>query len=208
MTGHTTSKQLEISLLNKLLLALFLLAPLDVLAADNTETATFAGGCFWCMEPPFDKLDGVLSTTSGYTGGQVKDPSYQQVSSGSTGHTEAVQIVFNPEKVSYEKLLSVYWRNVDPTSANGQFCDHGSQYRPEIFYHDEKQKQAADISLHALKTNKPFKEPIVVNITKAATFYPAEGYHQDYYLKNALRYKFYRYSCGRDNRLQELWGNF
>ena len=208
MTGRITSKQLEISLLNKLLLALLLLAPLSVLAANNIKTATFAGGCFWCMEPPFDKLDGVLSTTSGYTGGQVKDPSYQQVSSGSTGHTEAVQIVFNPEKVSYEKLLSVYWKNVDPTSANGQFCDHGSQYRPEIFYHDEKQKQAAHISLNALKTNKPFKEPIVVNITKASTFYPAEGYHQDYYLKNALRYKFYRYSCGRDNRLQELWGDF
>ena len=193
--------------MNKLLLTLFLLVPLSAFASDKTETATFAGGCFWCMEPPFDKLDGVISTTSGYTGGQVKNPSYQQVSSGGTGHTEAVQIVFNPAKVSFEKLLSVYWKNVDPTSADGQFCDRGTQYRPEIFYHGEKQQMAADKSLSALKMNKPFKDPVVVDITKASTFYPAEGYHQDYYLKNAIRYKFYRYSCGRDNRLQELWGD-
>ena len=159
------------------------------------------------MEPPFDKLDGVISTTSGYTGGHQKDPSYQQVSSGGTGHTEAVQIVFNPEKVSYEKLLSVYWKNIDPTSANGQFCDRGSQYRPEIFYHSESQKKAAAQSLNTLKVNKPFKEPIVVDITKSSIFYAAEGYHQDYYLKNPLRYKYYRYSCGRDGRLQELWGD-
>lgn len=190
-----------------LLLILFMLSPITATAADKTETAIFAGGCFWCMEPPFDKLDGVISTTSGYTGGHVKNPTYPQVSAGSTGHTEVVQIVFNPEKVSYEKLLSVFWKNIDPTSANGQFCDRGTQYRPEIFYLGEQQKQAANQSLEALKKNKPFKEPIVVNITKASTFYPAEGYHQDYYITHALRYKFYRYSCGRDNRLEELWGS-
>ena len=192
--------------MKKLLFSLFLLTSLNALADDRLETATFAGGCFWCMEPPFDKLDGVLSTVSGYTGGHQKNPSYQQVSAGSTGHTEAIQIVFDPTKVTFEKLLSVYWKNVDPTSADGQFCDRGSQYRPEIFHHDAKQKQAANKSLNALKTNKPFKDPIVVDITEASTFYPAEGYHQDYYLKNAIRYKFYRYSCGRDARLEELWG--
>ena len=192
--------------MNKLLLTLFVLLPISTFAADKTEIATFAGGCFWCMEPPFDKLDGVISTTSGYTGGHVKNPSYPQVSSGSTGHTEALQVIFDPGKISYEKLLSVYWKNVDPTSADGQFCDRGTQYRPEIFHHDETQKQAAENSLKTLKISKPFKAPIVVDITKASTFYPAEGYHQDYYLKNPIRYKYYRYSCGRDNRLQELWG--
>lgn len=193
--------------MNKILLTLFVLLPLSTFAAEKTEIATFAGGCFWCMEPPFDKLDGVISTTSGYIGGHVKNPSYPQVSSGSTGHTEALQVVFDPGKVSYEKLLSVYWKNVDPTSADGQFCDRGSQYRPEIFHHNPSQELAATKSRDALKSNKPFKEPIVVDITKASTFYPAEGYHQDYYLKNPLRYKYYRYSCGRDNRLKELWGD-
>ena len=177
-------------------------------AADDSkyETATFAGGCFWCMEPPFDKLDGVISTTSGYTGGGVKNPSYHQVSSGITGHTESVQIVYDPSKVGYEKLLDVFWHNIDPTRENAQFCDTGSQYRSEIFYHNEEQKKLAEASKEALEKNGPFKKPIVTKITPASEFYPAEEYHQDYYLKNPLRYKFYRYNCGRDQFLEKYWG--
>jgi peptide-methionine (S)-S-oxide reductase len=194
--------------LNTILVAVALLATtLNTLAVDSkTETATFAGGCFWCMEPPFDKLDGVLSTTSGYIGGHQENPTYKQVSAGSTGHTEAIQIEYDPAKVSYEKLLTVFWLNIDPTTANSQFCDHGSQYRSGIFYHDDKQKQAAEKSLTALKQTKPFDENIVTEITSASAFYPAEEYHQDYYQKNPLRYKYYRYACGRDKRLEQLWG--
>ena len=193
---------------HRLLLALLLFpSALHVYAADSkTELATFAGGCFWCMEPPFDKLDGVISTTSGYTGGHQDNPTYKQVSAGNTGHAEAIQIEYDPTKVSYEKLLSVFWKNIDPTTADRQFCDHGSQYRPGIFYHDEVQKHAAEKSLQALQENKPFDEPIVTEITAASTFYPAEDYHQDYYQKNPLRYKYYRYACGRDQRLEKLWG--
>jgi peptide-methionine (S)-S-oxide reductase len=171
------------------------------------ETATFAGGCFWCMEPPFDKLDGVISTTSGYTGGHTTNPTYKEVSGGGTGHAESVQIVYDPKKVSYEKLLDVYWHNIDPTSADGQFCDRGNQYRSEIFYNSPEQQRLAEQSKAALEKNKVFKEPVVTSITQATKFYPAEDYHQDYYLKNPLRYKFYRYGCGRDKRLHELWGN-
>ncbi len=170
-------------------------------------TATFAGGCFWCMEPPFDKLDGVISTTSGYTGGHKQNPTYKEVSSGRTGHTEAVQIVYDPARISYEELLSEFWHNIDPTSANGQFCDRGNQYRSEIFYHDDTQKAQAEQSRAALAELKPFEGEIVTDITPASTFYPAEEYHQDYYIKNPVRYKFYRYGCGRDNRLEELWGD-
>ncbi len=172
-----------------------------------TATATFAGGCFWCMEPPFDKLDGVLSTTSGYIGGHQDDPTYKQVSAGSTGHTEAVEIRFDPEKISYEQLLTVFWKNIDPTTADRQFCDSGSQYRPGIFYHDEAQKKAAEKSLEHIQRTKTFDEPVVTEITAATTFYPAEDYHQDYYQKNPLRYKYYRFACGRDKRLEQLWGN-
>ncbi len=168
--------------------------------------ATFAGGCFWCMEPPFDKLDGVISTTSGYTGGQKTKPTYQEVSAGGTGHAEAVQVVYDPKKVSYERLLEVYWRNVDPTDAGGQFCDRGNQYRTAIFYHNDEQKRLAEQSKVKVEQTKPFKEPIVTAIVPAGEFYPAEEYHQDYYLKNPLRYKFYRYGCGRDQRLETLWG--
>ncbi len=177
-------------------------------ADDNTSTAiaTFAGGCFWCMEPPFDKLNGVISTTSGYIGGHVKNPSYQQVTAGTTGHTEAVQIVFNPEKISYAKLLDVFWRNIDPTTTKGQFCDRGPQYRPGIFYHNESQQKLANSSKQELQANGPFDKPIVAEITMAGTFYPAEEYHQDYYLKNPLRYKFYRFNCGRDQFLSKYWG--
>ena len=168
--------------------------------------ATFAGGCFWCMEPPYDKLDGVISTTSGYTGGQKKNPTYEEVSSGRTGHAEAVEVVYDPKKIGYEKLLEVFWRNVDPTVKDQQFCDVGSQYRTGIFYHDGEQKRLAEASKAALENNKPFKGPIVTEITRAAEFYPAEDYHQDYYLKNPVRYKFYRNGCGRDARLKQLWG--
>ncbi|OGI63601.1 MAG: peptide-methionine (S)-S-oxide reductase [Candidatus Muproteobacteria bacterium RBG_16_60_9] len=168
--------------------------------------ATFAGGCFWCMEPPYDKLDGVISTTSGYTGGQKTNPSYREVSAGGTGHTEAVQVVYDPKKVSYEKLLEVFWRNVDPTDAGGQFCDRGDQYRTGIFFHDDDQKRVAEISKAAMEKSKPFKQPIVTKLVAATEFYPAEDYHQDYYMKNPVRYKLYRYNCGRDKRLEELWG--
>ena len=168
--------------------------------------ATFAGGCFWCMEPPFDKIDGVLSTTVGYTGGTTENPTYKEVSKGGTGHAESVQVVYDPKRVSYQKLLTVFWHNVDPTSAGGQFCDWGNQYRSEIFYHTPEQKTLAEQSKAALEKTKPFKGPIVTRITAAGKFWPAEEYHQKYYLKNPLRYKFYRYGCGRDKRLEELWG--
>ena len=168
--------------------------------------ATFAGGCFWCMEPPFDELDGVISTTSGYTGGHRQQPTYKEVSRGGTGHTEAMQIVYDPKRVSYAELLDVYWHNIDPTDAHGQFCDKGSQYRSEIFYHDAEQKKLATRSKAALVELKPFTDDVVTGITPAAVFYPAEDYHQDYYIKNPVRYKFYRYGCGRDKRLEDLWG--
>jgi peptide-methionine (S)-S-oxide reductase len=170
------------------------------------DIATFAGGCFWCMERPFDEVDGVISTTSGYTGGHKKDPTYKEVSHGGTGHAEAVQIVYDPKKVSYTQLLDVFWHNVDPTNAHGQFCDNGDQYRSEIFYHNEEQRRLAVASEQDLEMQKRFAAPIVTRITPATTFYPAEEYHQDYYQKNPLRYKFYRFSCGRDQRLEELWG--
>jgi len=172
----------------------------------DLSVATFAGGCFWCMEYPFDKLQGVISTTSGYTGGHTKNPTYKQTSSGRTGHTEAVQIVYDPEQVSYEKLLDVFWHNIDPTTADQQFCDQGNQYRSEIFYHNDEQKQLAESSKASLDKNKPFKKPIVTQISKATTFYAAEDYHQDYYKKNPIRYRYYRHGCGRDKRLEQLWG--
>jgi peptide-methionine (S)-S-oxide reductase len=168
--------------------------------------ATFAGGCFWCMEPPFDELDGVISTTSGYTGGMKTDPTYEEVSAGKTGHAEAVEVRYDPGKITYARLLDVFWRNIDPTVKNKQFCDEGSQYRSAIFYHDEEQKRLAEGSKKALMASGRFKE-IFTQILPASVFYPAEEYHQDYYRKNPLRYKFYRYSCGRDQRLKELWGN-
>jgi peptide-methionine (S)-S-oxide reductase len=170
------------------------------------DKATFAGGCFWCMEHAFEELDGVVSTTSGYTGGRTENPTYREVSAGGTGHAEAVEVLYNPKKTSYEKLLEVFWRNIDPTAADHQFCDYGNQYRSEIFYHNEEQKQLAERSKAALERSKPFKEPIVTKITSASVFYRAEEYHQDFYKKNPIRYKFYRYNCGRDQRLGELWG--
>jgi len=175
-------------------------------AADALAKATFAGGCFWCMEPPYDKLDGVVSTTSGYIGGRTQNPTYEAVSAGGTGHAEAVEIVYDPAKVSYAKLLDVFWRNIDPTVRNRQFCDVGDQYRSAIFYHGAEQKRLAEASKAALAKSKSFPQPIVTEIVPAGVFTAAEAYHQDFYVKNPLRYKFYRYRCGRDQRLEELWG--
>jgi peptide-methionine (S)-S-oxide reductase len=168
--------------------------------------ATFAGGCFWCMESPFDQLPGVISTTSGYTGGSKLNPTYEEVSAGGTGHAEAVQVVYDPAKVSYTELLQVFWRNIDPTVKDRQFCDVGRQYRTAIFYYTEEQRRLAEESRAALEKTKSFPEPLVTEITAASEFYPAEDYHQDYYKKNPIRYKYYRYSCGRDERLEQLWG--
>jgi peptide-methionine (S)-S-oxide reductase len=168
-------------------------------------SAIFAGGCFWCMEPPFDALEGVLSTTSGYIGGKVEDPSYEQVSAGGTGHAEAVRVVYDPDRVDYETLLDVFWRNVDPLDAGGQFCDRGDQYRSGIFYENEAQKRLATASKEAIERSERFDAQIVTEVVPASTFYPAEAYHQDYYKTHSLRYKYYRYACGRDARLEELW---
>jgi len=171
-----------------------------------TETAVFAGGCFWCTESDFDKVKGVVATTSGYIGGHKNNPTYKEVSAGGTGHTEAVKVEFNPAQVSYAELLKVFWRNIDPTTADAQFCDHGSQYRSAIFYMNEEQKRLALASKAALEKNKPFKESIVTEITQATMFYPAEDYHQNYHDRNPVRYNYYRWGCGRDARLEELWG--
>ncbi len=175
-------------------------------SAQGTAKATFAGGCFWCMEHPYDKLPGVISTTSGYMGGKTKNATYEQVSTGTTGHAEVVQVEYDPAKVSYETLLEVFWRNIDPTQRNGQFCDHGSQYRSGIFYHNPEQQRLAAASKAALDKTKPFKGEIVTEVTPAADFYRAEEYHQDFYKKSPTRYKIYRSGCGRDARLQALWG--
>ena len=171
------------------------------------KVATFAGGCFWCMEPPYDALPGVAATTSGYMGGRTANPTYEQVSTGTTGHTEVVQVVYDPKKVSYEKLLEVFWVNIDPTVRDRQFCDTGSQYRTGIFFHDDEQRKAAEASKAALERSKPFKEPLVTPIEMAGAFYEAEGYHQDYYKTNPVKYKLYRSGCGRDARLKQLWGD-
>jgi methionine-S-sulfoxide reductase len=175
--------------------------------SNNLEKATFAGGCFWCMEPPFDKLEGVVSTTSGYTGGNEKMPTYEEVSSGRTGHVEAIEIIYDPEKVSYEKLLEVFWKNINPTQANGQFADTGTQYRTAIFYHDDNQRKLAEASREKLGKSGKFEKSIVTEILPAAEFYPAEDYHQDYYLKNPFHYKYYRYGSGREQFLDKLWND-
>jgi peptide-methionine (S)-S-oxide reductase len=187
-----------------LTLALAALAPWA--AAQTTAKAIFAGGCFWCVESDFDKVPGVLSTTSGYIGGKVANPTYEQVSSKSTGHAEAVEIVFDPAKVSYEQLLEHFWRTIDPTTKDRQFCDAGTPYRTAIFAVDGAQLKAAQTSLATLEKSKPFSEPIVTQIALAGPFYAAEDYHQDYYKKNPLRYQYYRTGCGRDARLKALWG--
>lgn len=170
----------------------------------NTATATFAAGCFWCVEEVFDKVDGVLETISGYTGGSVENPSYEQVSSGGTGHTEAVRIVYDPAKVRYERLLQVFWHNVDPFDARGQFCDRGEQYRSGIFAHTPEQQRLAAASKASVEAQ--FGKPVATRVYESAPFYDAEDYHQNYYARNALRYRFYKWSCGREQRLDDIWG--
>lgn len=168
--------------------------------------AYFAGGCFWCMEEVFEKVPGVTSVASGYMGGRVENPSYEQVSGGGTGHAESVEVVYDPAKVSYTRLLDAFWHNVDPVTPNAQFCDHGSQYRAVIFYQDEEQKHLAEESKRAIEQSRRLTQPIVTELTKASQFYPAEDYHQDFYKKNPIRYKFYKFNCGRAQRLEEVWG--
>lgn len=172
---------------------------------DKYEYATFASGCFWCTQYDFDQIKGVISTTTGYTGGEKVNPSYEEVSAGGSGHVESLQVKYDPKVVSYQELLDFYWRSVDPTRNDGQFCDKGSQYRPVIFYHNENQKELAEKSKKQLITADQIR-PILVEILPQKTFYPAEEYHQDYYKKNPIRYKLYRYNCGRDARLKEIWG--
>lgn len=181
-------------------------APRSVPAGATRDTAVFAGGCFWCVEEAFDAAAGVISTTSGYTGGRVANPTYEQVSAGGTGHVEVVRVIFDPFTVSYSQLLEVFWRNVDPLTPNQQFCDRGAQYRSAIFVQDAEQRRLAEASKRALEQSGRFQEPIVTEINPAAPFYAAEEYHQDYYTKNPLRYRFYKTSCGRARRLEALWG--
>jgi peptide-methionine (S)-S-oxide reductase len=192
-----------------IMMAVSILAPdtIDAALKPRFEKATFAGGCFWCMEPPFDKLEGVKSVISGYTGGHKKNPTYEEVSSGITGHAEAIEVTYDPAVISYSKLLDVFWRNIDPTVKDRQFCDVGAQYRTAIWYHNEEQKRLAEESKKALEQSRRFSGPVYTEITKASQFYPAEEYHQKYYQKNPIRYKYYRFSCGRDQRLKDIWGN-
>ena len=188
-------------------LAFALLVAAPSLAQDSKlATATFAGGCFWCVEEALDKVPGVVSSVSGYMGGSKKSPTYEEVSTGRTGHTEVVQVKYDPKKVTYERLLQQFWLNHDPTTSDSQFCDHGSQYRPAIFWHDEEQKRLAEASKAKWEKAKPFRQPIMTPITAASEFYPAEDYHQDYYKKNPVQYRFYVTGCGRYARLDQLWG--
>ncbi|MCC5864077.1 MAG: peptide-methionine (S)-S-oxide reductase MsrA [Wenzhouxiangella sp.] len=193
------------------LAALLALSLSGAALASSTEErelarATFAGGCFWCMEPPYDRLDGVIETISGFSGGHVSNPSYEQVVRGGTGHLEVVQVIFDPEVVDYQRLLEVFWRNIDPYQADGQFCDRGEMYRSAIFFHDDEQEHLARESLVNLKNNGPESGPIDTRILPFQAFYAAEEYHQGYYLKNPVRYRYYRWRCGRDQRLEQLWG--
>lgn len=214
--SHITHRLVFVALCALSLVLLFAASAPHSLARSDESSATdqpaeeaiaiFAGGCFWCMEPPFDKLPGVLSTTSGYIGGHVVNPTYKQVSSGRSGHIEAVEVRYDPSKVSYSQLLEVFWRNIDPLAVNRQFCDGGPQYRSALFPRDPAQRAEAEASLKTLADSGRFDAPIATEILDATTFYPAEDYHQDYYLKNPVRYRYYRYSCGRDARLEALWG--
>jgi|TARA_B110000211_G_scaffold29044_1_gene29414 methionine-S-sulfoxide reductase len=188
------------------LIALSLCSFMTLNAIAEEQSAVFAGGCFWCTESDFEKLDGVVSAASGYIGGQVKNPSYKQVSAGGTGHTEAVEVVFDDQKVSYSQLVEYFWKTIDPTDGGGQFCDRGQQYRSEIFYQTEEQRDIAQASKDALSASGLLKAEIVTQLTASSRFYPAEDYHQDYYLKNPVRYNYYRWGCGREKRLEVLWG--
>ncbi|MEO5831527.1 MAG: peptide-methionine (S)-S-oxide reductase MsrA [Rhodanobacter sp.] len=174
---------------------------------DRVATAVFAGGCFWCVESDFDKVPGVISTTSGYTGGTTPNPTYEQVGSGNTGHAESVEIQFDPARVSYKQLVEHFWRTIDPTTRDREFCDVGTPYRTAVFAQDAEQLAIAEASKAALEKSKPFSAPIVTEVVQGGEFYPAEDYHQNYYKKNPIRYKVYRYRCGRDARLKQLWGD-
>jgi len=174
--------------------------------AVSEAKAYFAGGCFWCMEEAFEKVEGVTAVISGYMGGTVANPNYEQVSAGRTGHAESVEVTYDPSKVTYQKLLDAFWRNIDPLTPNAQFCDHGEQYRSAVFYGTEEEKRLAEESKQTIERSKRFSRPIVTQIVGATTFYPAEEYHQDFYKKNPIRYKFYKYNCGRAQRLEDLWG--
>ena len=187
------------------LILIFLISLLPLAAVEKTETAIFAGGCFWCMESPFEKINGVKEVISGYTGGSKENPTYEEVSSGTTGHLEAIQIIYDPQKVSYNDLLSIFWKQIDPTDADGQFVDRGKQYRSAIFYKSKEEKALAEKSKQNLEKSKRFNSPIVTEIIAATTFYPAEDYHQDYYKKNPVRYNYYRYGSGRDQFLKKVW---
>ncbi len=189
------------------MIALSVCSFMTVKAIAEEQSAVFAGGCFWCTESDFEKLDGVISAESGYIGGKVKNPSYKQVSAGGTGHTEAVQIIFDDQKVSYSDLVEYFWKTIDPTDGGGQFCDRGQQYRSEIFYKTEEQRGIAEASKSALSSSGLLKAPLATQLTPSSRFYPAEDYHQDYYLKNPVRYNYYRWGCGREKRLAELWGS-
>ena len=177
-----------------------------VVEAAAPAKAYFAGGCFWCMEEVFEKVDGVIAVVSGYMGGTVPNPTYEQVSAGQTGHAESVEVSYDPAKVSYQKLLEAFWRNVDPVTPNAQFCDHGSQYRAVVFYGTDEEKRLSEESKSAIEQSKQFSEPIVTQLVKVSTFYTAEDYHQDFYKRNPIRYKYYKFSCGRAQRLEALWG--
>ena len=187
------------------LILIFLIFLFPLAAVEKTETAIFAGGCFWCMESPFEKINGVKEVISGYTGGHKDNPTYEEVSSGTTGHLEAIQIIYDPQKVSYNDLLSIFWKQIDPTDADGQFVDRGKQYRSAIFYKSKEEKALAEKSKQNLEKSKRFSSPIVTEIIAATTFYPAEDYHQDYYKKNPVRYNYYRYGSGRDQFLKKVW---
>jgi peptide-methionine (S)-S-oxide reductase len=206
-TGINQEARMKTLFIAMLGMSAVILTGYTVMASDKLEKATFAGGCFWCMEHPFDQIPGVVSVTSGYTGGHKKNPTYEEVSAGGTGHAESIQIVFDPAKVSYGKLLDIFWHNIDPTTKNRQFCDVGNQYRSAIFYHDEKQLKSATQSKTLIEKSGKLKETVATEIVPATEFYPAEEYHQHYYKKNPIRYKFYRTTCGRDGRLKQLWGD-
>ena len=199
---HSVSVVVSLSLLGSLTLWS---GSIDA-SATGPAKAYFAGGCFWCMEEAFEQVEGVIEVVSGYMGGTVANPSYEQVSGGSTGHAESVEVSYDPAKVSYQKLLDVFWRNVDPITPNAQFCDHGTQYRSAVFYGTDEEQRLSEESKAAIERSKRFSSPIVTQLVKASEFYPAEDYHQDYYKKNPLRYKYYKFGCGRAQRLEALWG--
>lgn len=178
----------------------------DTANESKLESVVLGGGCFWCIEADYEKLDGVVDVISGYAGGHVKNPTYKQVSAGGSGHIEVVKVTYDANKINYSQILDYFWRHIDPTRDDGQFCDRGAQYRPAIFYQDETQKKLALASQKQVEQTKPFVQPLKVELIQATIFYPAEDYHQDYYKKNPIRYNFYRYNCGRDARVEQLWG--